>query len=462
MIDRRSALAAGARTIDLRGPGGWVLVALLAADVVVVTRSTDAPNGSGIPYWGAWLVAVVTTLAVASLLAARLRPSAPWLRPVEALAILAVAAMVLSDVTMAWQPLRDLGIYLKAGEHFRDGSAVYMQTPLTVQPVDRTAYPFLYPPCTLPFFGAMSVLPLELARALWLGCSLGLGLLALRLIGLPRRWLVAAPLWPPLFQGLWVGNVAVPALALYAIGPWLGAGLVVGAVFKPYTSLTALWLVRDRRWMQIAAGLGATLLLVAATVPLTGLTLWTDWLSALGVYQTSQQSLPGLYGFGLPRFVPFALYAALAVAAVAAALRARGPDSLARLGTATVVASPSLFGHGLLVAVPSMLSLRSPWLWLAIGFLSTPDGLQWWLAVVVVVASWAVPAMRRAAASGATPRDTAEPEPLHPLGATQVPWPSFSAERRLRNRQVVDPGLAEDHGAAGERPDGLDTDRPIA
>ena len=425
MTDRRAALAGRLRDAGLEGSGGWVLVALLVADVVVVTRSTDVPNGSGIPYWGVWLAAAAASLAVASLLAARLRPSKPWLRPVEALAILAVVAMVLSDVTMAWQPLRDLGIYLDAGEHFRDGSAVYMQAPLTVQPVDRTNDPFLYPPVTLPFFGALSVLPLELVRALWVGGSLGLGLLALRLIGLPHRWLVAAPLWPPLFQGLWVGNVAVPALALYAIGPWVGAGLLLGAVFKPYTSLAALWLVGARRWLQIAAGVGAMLLLTAATVPLTGLSLWTDWLSALDAYQTSQQTLLAFYGFGLPRFVPFALYAALAVAAVVVALRARGTESLARLGTATVVASPSLFGHGLLMAVPSMLALRSPWLWLAIGFLSTPDGLQWWLAVVVVAASWALPAMRRATASG-----RAAPEPLHPLRATQSPWPDFPAERR--------------------------------
>jgi len=427
MIDP-AALAGRFRAVGLERSGGWVLVALLAADVAMVTRSTDVPNGSGIPYWGVWLVAVALALAIASLLAARLRPSAPWLRPVETLAILAVVAMVLSDVTMAWQPLRDLGIYLNAGEHFRAGSAVYMQTPLTIEPVDRTGYPFVYPPCTLPFFGALSVLPIELAQGLWLAGSLGLGLLALRVIGLPRRWLVPSLIWPPLFQGLWVGNVAVPALALYAMAPWLGAALVLGAVFKPYTGLAALWLVTERRWMQIAIGVGAMLALVAATVPLTGLTLWTDWLGALGVYQTSQQSLPGLYGFGLPRFVPFAVYAALAVAAVAIALRARGREALARLGTTTVVASPSLFGHGLLVAVPSMLSLRSTWLWLAIGFLSTPDGPQWWLAIVVVAASWALPSMRRAAA-GTPGAPAPADEPLHPLRATYGPWPGLSGDR---------------------------------
>ncbi len=410
--------------------GGWLLVALLATEVLFVTRFQDVPNGSGIPYRAVWLLTVVATLAASSLLVARLRPSAPRLRPVEALAILAVVAMVLTDVTMAWQPLRDLAIYFKAGEHFRDGSAVYMQVPLTVQPVDLSNYPFLYPPCTLPLFAALSLLPVLAAQGLWVGCSVGLGLAALHLFGLPRRWLAPALLWPPLFQGLWVGNVAVPALALYALGPWLGAGLVLGGVFKSYTALGALWLVRERRWRQIAAGVGAMVLLVAATLPLTGATLWSDWLNSLGIYQTSQRSLQSLYGFGLPRFVPFDVFVAAAVAAVVVALLARGRESLARLATATVIASPSRFGHGMLMAVPSLLSLRSPWLWLAVGFLSTPDGLQWWLAIVVVAASWATPAMRRASpiGAGSPGGGRVADEPLHPLKAGQLTWPRFSVE----------------------------------
>ena len=39
---------------------------------------------------------------------------------------MAVAAMILTDLTMTYQPLRDLGIYLKAGHHFLDGTQVYL------------------------------------------------------------------------------------------------------------------------------------------------------------------------------------------------------------------------------------------------------------------------------------------------------------------------------------------------
>jgi hypothetical protein len=409
------------RHLPLDGLGGWLLVALLTADAFVVTKGPRLhfPNHIGVHYWVVWLVGVAAALLVASLLAARFRPAAPRLRPVEAMAILAVIVMVMTDVTMAVQPLRDLGLYLNAGQHYLVGSPVYMQSPLTVQPVDLTDLPYLYPPFTLPFFGALSLLPLLLVQAIWFYGSLCLGLLALHWMGLPGRWAVLAVAWPPFFQGLWVGNVAVPALALFALGPWLGAGLVLGAAFKSYTGIAALWLVKERRWVEAGVGVGALLALAAATLPLTGADLWWKWLDGLRFYQSSQASLPALYGIGLPRYVPYAVYVALAVVAVVAALRAHGRESLARLGTATIVASPSLFGHGLLVAVPSLLSLRSPWLWLAIGFISMPDDRpQWLLAVGVVALSWIAPAMRRPAA----PVSVAT-EPLHPLGVAGAVWP---------------------------------------
>jgi hypothetical protein len=403
------------RHLPLESLGGWLLVALLAVDVLNVTKGLGLhlPNQTEVHYWIVWLVAVAGALLVASLLAARFRPAAPWLRPVEVMAILAITAMVLTDATMTVQPLRDLGLYLKAGQHYMAGSPVYLQSPLTELPVDLTDLPFLYPPFTLPFFGLLSTLPVLLVQAIWFYGSLGLGLLALRWLGLPGRWAVLAVAWPPLFEGLWVGNVAVPALVLFALGPWLGAGLVLGAAFKSYTGIAALWLVKERRWVEAGVGVGALLALAAVTLPLTGIDLWWKWLDGLRFYQSS-----ALYGFALPRYVPYAVYVALTVVAVVAALRARGRESLARLGTATIVVSPSLFSHGLLVAVPSLLGLRSPWLWLAIGFVSTPVGPQWLLAVGVVALSWVAPAMRHPASPV-----TRAAEPLHPLGAAGTVWP---------------------------------------
>jgi hypothetical protein len=403
------------------GRAAWLAVAALAADVVNCTTATDFPNGSGIRYWVVWLVAGSLALVAAALLVALVRPPAPRLRPAEALAILAVLAMLMTDVTMAWQPLRDLSIYLRAGRAFLDGGPVYSQTPLLVQPEDRSLYPFLYPPLTLPLFAALALLPAAIAQAVWVGASVALGLWALRLFGLPARWLPAAVVWPPLFQGLWVGNVAVPLLALFALGPWLGAGLVAAAVFKPYSAVAGVWLLRGRRWRQLVAGIAVLAALALLTAPLTGLPAWSDWIGGLRAYSASESALPGLYGFGLLRYLPALACVALAALALSVAWVGRGLQSLARFGVATVVASPSVFGHGMLIAVPAMLSLRTVWLWLAIGFLSTPDGLQWWLAVLVVAASWIVPAMRRSSLGAVA---DGEGDPLHPLAPGAEAWPS--------------------------------------
>lgn len=402
--------------------GIWPIGAL-AALVIAATWATDFPNGSGIRYWPVWLALGAALVALASLAVSLLRPAQPRLRPLEGVALLAVLAMVMTDLTMAWQPLRDLEIYLRAGRAFIDGAPVYDHAALLSQPADRTLYPFLYPPCVLPLFGALAVLPHAAAQAVWVAGSALLGLAALRLFGLPWRWLTAALIWPPLFQGLWLGNVAVPALALFALAPWFGAGLALAAVFKAYTGLAGVWLARERRWRALAAGIASLAALAVLTLPLTGADAWADWLDGLATYRTSQQAVSGLYGFGLMRYLPEAAFLALAAAATLAALRARGIESLGRFGVATAVAGPSLFGHGMLVAVPSLLSLRAVWLWLAIAALSVPDGPQWWLAVGIVAVSWVAPAMRREV-SGAR----AESEPLHPLAPGLGPWPAAGRE----------------------------------
>ena len=60
-----------------------------------------------------------------------------------------------------------------------------------------------------------------------------------------------------------------------------------------------------------------------------------------------------------------------------------------------MVASPSLFTHGFLVALPAFLDLRPAALWLALGITSVAPGLGWWLAVVLVVVASVIPSLRR-------------------------------------------------------------------
>jgi hypothetical protein len=155
---------------------------------------------------------------------------------------------------------------------------------------------------------------------------------------------------------------------------------------------------------------------------LTGTGRWGEWLRGLGFYADSQQGIPTLYGFALPGFVPLPVYLALAGLAIAAAVAVRGRDSLARLGLATVVGSPSLYTHGFLTALPAFLALRSFWLWLVLAVTSTVLGPGWWLAVAIGASAWFIPALRR---------EAAQAEPLHPLPAGREVWP---------RRHLVTPG----------------------
>ena len=206
---------------------------------------------------------------------------------------------------------------------------------------------------------------------------------------------MAALLWPPFFQGLYVGNVAVPAFGLFAAAPWFGAGLVIAAAFKPYSAIAALWLVRVRRFRQIGLGDRDPRRARARHAPARRPGAWQAWIDGLRFYAASQPGLPALVGFGLAAYLPGWLPLVAALAAVGWAWLGRGLDGLARFGVATVVASPSLFTHGFLVALPAFLQLRPIALWLAIGITSVAPGLGWWLSIVLVVVASVATVLRR-------------------------------------------------------------------
>jgi hypothetical protein len=286
---------------------------------------------------------------------------------------------------------------------------------LTARPADLSEYPFLYPPLTLPLFGFLSALPLPLTAALWTGASLAAVLLGFRLIGIDWRWSLLLLAWPPVLQGLWVGNVALLLFLLFAAAPRLPGGLVASVAFKLYSAIGVLWLVRERRWADLAAGVAIVVAVAAITAPLVPAGLWVDWVRGLALYQESQAVLPDyLYGLGLGRWLPQLVVAIVGLLVIAMAVRGPSPrERLARLGMATIVASPSLFAHGFLVGLPSFLALRTGLVWLVLGITACSPGLAWWLAPLLAVAAWVAPALRR----------LPDPDPWHPLGWRLEPWP---------------------------------------
>ncbi|HXG40748.1 MAG TPA: glycosyltransferase 87 family protein [Candidatus Limnocylindrales bacterium] len=400
---------------DPRSP--WLLPLALAGYVVLVTSSWEFPAWWGVPYPPVFLAAT----ALVTLAWRRFRDA---LRPIELTVLVVAVSALMTDVTSAFtQPIRDIELYLKAGERFLAGQPVYLTTLVTTRPEDLSNYPFLYPPVTLPLFGALSLLPLPLAVGAWVGASVAAAVTALRLLGLPWRWTLAALAWPPFFQGLFVGNVAIPMFLLFVLAPRFGAGLVVPPLFKAYAAITTLWLVRERRWLDLAGGAALVGLAVLGSLLVVEPRLWLDWLRGLELYRASQAHLPALYGLGLGQYVPLVVVPLAALVFVVAAVVGPSPtERLARLGVATVVGSPSLFSHGFTLALPAILGLRTSWLWLALGITSAAPGLAWWVVPVVVLASWALPALRSEATR---------------------PWPQWEAGTRAR------PTVLEEASRAG-------------
>lgn len=399
----------------------WLLPIGLAFYVLWATWGWNFPDENGIPFNWVWVGVAGTTVVVWH----RWRAA---LDPIVAAAIVAVTAMLVNDVTLFWtHGMRDLALYIKAGDRWLSGAPVYFDVPLAVLPADPTNYPFLYPPVTLPLFGALAQFPLPVAAALWLGVSVAALLAALRWLGLSWRWSIVVLAWPPIAQGLFVGNVAIPMFALFAAAPWRPALLAIPPLFKPYSAIAALWLLRRRHWRSAIVGGLAVVAACVVTLPLVGLQLWVDWIRGLEAYQVSQQLLPNyLYGYGLARYMPLVSFLAIAAVVTVLAMRARGRrEQLARLGVATITGSPSLFAHGYLVALPAMLRLDTPWFWLAFGITSCAHGPAWFGAIAVIVWSWFEPSLRK-------PRRF---DPHHPLGAAPAAWPGAliaaqSAERR--------------------------------
>lgn len=405
---RLAALTRRARIGPLADDGRWAVVIVLVGYVLFVTRTWNFPDYRGLPFVPLWLL-----LVAVGLVAWRRRTGR--LGPIAVAAIVVVTAMLMTDVTSVWtQGFRDLEIYLKAGARWLAGTAVYQTTPLTAVPDDLSTYPFLYPPLTLPLFGLLSLLGLPIAAGLWFGVSLAALLAGLRWLGVTPRWCLLVLAWPPVVQGLWVGNVAVPLFAFFAVAPWVPVALAVLPLFKVYSGLADLWLLRPENRRSLAAAVIGIGLAGAVTLPLVGIARWGEWLAGLETYQVSQGLVPNLYGFGLARSVPVAVFVAIAAVVLVLALWARGRrEQLGRLGVATVTGSPSLFAHGFLVALPAMLRLDTPWFWLAFGLTACAPGLAWFGALAFVVVSWYIPAMRKRAL----------PDEWHPLGGAPEPWP---------------------------------------
>jgi hypothetical protein len=369
-------------------------------------------------YWNTHTrVELVAAAGLAALLGAWLgRRRAEPPRPLDVMVGLVTVGMLIVDVGIVHSIFqRDLNLYLNAGHHFLLGVPVYTQQPLTVTPPDPSQLPFVYPPVTLPFFAVLALPPQPVVATGWLVLQLAASVFAVRAIGVRWRWVPLLCLWPPFVQGVWVGNVAIWMVLLFALVPARSFLVGLPPIFKFQAALPGLWLLRERRWRSVAAAALLVGGLVLATLPLVGVDRWVEWYHGLIAFQQSTVNVSGIRGLAISRYLGELGALALAGAMVAVSFYVRGGASLADLGLASVSVSPTLYLHGLTLALPGFLQLRAAALWLVLlasvtgGFASSV-----WIILAAGALASLVPFLRHHAG-------TAEAA-WQPLGAVAGPW----------------------------------------
>ncbi len=402
---------------------GGIDLVLPAALLLVIWNGASllGRDLAGVPFGVAWVVATAAVV-----LGLRFLPRGAVARGADAssvgtagipllrlaLPVAVVVSWALYDILFWGQTtqLYDLNVYLASAGRWLDGGQPYLTTALTAWPSSARADFFLYPPPLLPVFAALSRLSDGLVGPLWVAFLVGCAYRAYRLLGLPRAWSVALLAFPPMTIGFESGNIASLTFLLFVAGARWGGTLIADGLFKVQTGLPALWLIRQRRWRGILAGVTVLAAVGLATLPLVGFDSWFAWWSGLGYRALAQASVPAMYGYSQAQALPGWLFAAISAGYVALALLFRGRRSLAGLGLATIFASPSLWPHGFVFALPAVLMLENGALvWLLLGVCAWGSNmwLLFWAGWLAVLAARRLPSGR-----------------LHPLAGTDGPWPS--------------------------------------
>jgi hypothetical protein len=302
-----------------------------------------------------------------------------------------------------------LNVYLGASERWMNGGQAYVTTVLTTWPSSARADFFLYPPPLLPFFALLSQLPSGPVAAAWTAFQLACWYRAFRILGLAPSVSLLLLAFPPVMIGLESGNVAGLTFLLFVAAVRTGGALVVDGIFKVQSSIPVLWLLREGRWRGLLAGIAAFSAIVLMTLPLVGFDAWRAWWTGLGYRASSQAVADALYGYSYAKELSAPAYVAVCGALTVVALAFRGRRGLAALGLASLFASPALWPHGFVFALPAVLMLESGTaVWLVLG--AGAFGPNMWLLFIV---GWLAVLAARRSPTGR----------LHPLAGTDGPWP---------------------------------------
>ena len=142
---------------------------------------------------------------------------------------------------LASRPLRDLDIYVSAGRQLPHRRARHprLADDGVAEPTRSAAVPLSARDPSALRHSRDSEGPSGSERGLWVPRPLRRPGFARSVFSAP--WTALFLLWPPIFSGLWAGNVAAVTFGLFALGPWRADALVASTVFKLYNAVTLLW-----------------------------------------------------------------------------------------------------------------------------------------------------------------------------------------------------------------------------
>lgn len=323
-----------------------------------------------------------------------------------ALFVLVTAKALLDTVLIAPRFGVDLEIPLRAAERWLAGEPPYLASAFTSPP--GATQPFLYPPYVLPFVALLTAIPRSLLTVVAVGLSLVVSVIACRRLGIPWIWLPLVLAWPPFAEGIVGANVQMVLFAAFAFlfyapggAPWqprsrhvadpAESGLQIGALA---TLVGAVKVSQPQAWIYVLhhrpraaiAGAIGVVVVVAVTLPLTGIGAWFDWVTQL---RLASDPTWDLGGFALPRLFPNVVSLAIAAFCLVAVWFVPQRNAGAWVGLLSVIGALSLHVFGLVFLVPAMLVIRREAALVAAICIATYSYEGAWAGILIVAVAFA-------------------------------------------------------------------------
>jgi len=319
--------------------------------------------------------------------------------------VVAMSVVSLRDLLQVYPRGIDLQIPLQAAERWLAGGRPYLGEAFLP---GAEVPPFLYPPYALVLFAPLTGIAETTVEILWFVASVALSFAACRRLGFPWWLIPLVLLWPPFTEAFVGGNIQTAIFAAFVfllveldrssserdVVPPAGAVRTVGrgligavtAFLKVSQPHAIVYLIRREPVVAVVA-VGAIVLLAVATLPLTGIALWSAWLD-----QLARASDPGwtIGGSSVAKLLPAGLSTAFIAGCLAAALIVPRRMAAEWIGVLLVLGSPGLRTYYLLFLIPAMLRIRREIALVAAFCLATYTQEGWWLGIAIVVGALAV------------------------------------------------------------------------